>query len=83
MSRYRPITGTASILIAQLAIAREDAGLSYRDVARLSGRSHDLIRCWDQGIYLPGLAGFVDWASALRREVALLPIETTPTEETR
>lgn len=83
MRRYRQVTGTARVLLAILATVREDAGLSYRAVARLSGRTHSEICQWEHAKTEPGIDALIAWAGALGYEVALLPIETTPTEEIR
>jgi transcriptional regulator with XRE-family HTH domain len=77
------MSGTATVIIAQLAIAREDAALSLHEVARRAGRGHTQIRTWELGKTQPSIDGLVDWADALGYDVALLRrfTEPEPTEE--
>lgn len=78
-----PPSAESKVIVAQLAILRENAGLSQHEVARRAGRALSAIRSWETGEANPSLSAVTAWAGALGYEVALLPIETTPTEETR
>lgn len=75
----RPLSGTATVIITQLAVAREDAGLSLHEVGRRAGRGHTQIRTWELGGAQPGLDGLIDWADALGYDLALIerPAEST------
>ena len=77
----RPLSGTATVVITQLAVAREDAGLSLHEVGRRAGRGHTQIRTWELGAAQPGLDGLIDWADALGYDLALIERLTEPTEE--
>lgn len=74
----RPMSGAATVIITQLAIAREDAALSLHEVARRAGRGHTQIRTWEQGATQPSLDGLIDWARALGYGLALIECATEP-----
>lgn len=79
----RPLSGTATVIITQLAVAREDAGLSLHEVGRRARRGHTQIRSWELGTAQPGIDGLIDWAGALGYDLALIErlTEPEPTKE--
>lgn len=73
----RPRSGSAIVIITQLAIAREDAGLSLHEVGRRATRGHTQISGWESGRTQPSLDGLLDWAGALGYDLALIERATT------
>jgi transcriptional regulator with XRE-family HTH domain len=62
-------------LIVQLRNARLDAGLSQRQLAKLSGVSASTILNAENGRYSPSLASVRPWAKALALTITALPDE--------
>ena len=66
-------TATARALIATLAQARKEQGLTAESLAPCVGRAKRALSLWERGGEFPGLLRFTGWAEGLGYRVVLVP----------
>lgn len=62
-----------TLLLAQLIDAREEAGITQRQLAAKMHAGYASVKAWEEGYNAPGAERFVLWADTLGYDVVLRP----------